>query len=105
MKHGLYKVNFRTPRGNAAGVLFVMDGKFRGGDSGFYYIGTYNEAGSKINASVVVKRHTDGIPALLGDYVTVSLEGMAQEDRASLKATVAGKLGASFNVDVEWLAN
>src|SRR5437016_1093849 len=105
MRHGLYKVEFHTPRGTASGVLFVTDGKFRGGDSGFYYVGTYTESGDEITGSVSIKRHTAGVNAMIGEQATITLAGAAKGDTASLRGTVVGVSGISFEARVQWLTD
>lgn len=41
LNNGLYRVTFRTPLGEGAGVAVLLDGKIRGGDSAFAYSGRY----------------------------------------------------------------
>ena len=105
MKHGLYKVEFRTPGGNGAGVLFVQDGKFRGGDGGFYYVGTYTETGDHITGSVLVKRHSAGVNGLVPDNTTINLSGAAKGDAATLDGTIAGRPGVKFHAHIQRLAD
>jgi hypothetical protein len=45
LENGTYIVRFATPMGEGAGVIYMEDGKARGGDSLIAYVGSYNVAG------------------------------------------------------------
>ncbi|MHC2882497.1 hypothetical protein [Bradyrhizobium barranii] len=52
MRQGLYKVNFHTVHGTGCGVVYVTDGKMRGGNSAFAFIGTYVGEGDSIKVKI-----------------------------------------------------
>jgi hypothetical protein len=105
IKAGLYKVEFHTPRGNGAGVVVLDGGKFRGGDSAFYYSGTFSEDGDKFTATVHIKRHTAGGVALVGEQGTINVHGTSSGEAASLSGTVAGMPGVTFQAHMKRLSD
>ena len=83
MREGLYKVEFHTVHGTGNGVIYATSGKFRGGNSGFAFIGSYSGAGDNIQAKVSTQRHNDDptVKALFGtDMVTLTLSGKENGD-------------------------
>jgi hypothetical protein len=90
MFKGLYKVEFKTPRRKAVGVIYAADGKLRGGSSAFAFVGTYKEAGDTITAVVSSMRHTDDPnypPAFGFDRVTIDCTGSAKGEFATFDGT------------------
>jgi hypothetical protein len=63
MQNGLYKAQFKTSGGErervGTGVVFVQDGKIRGGDSGMFYVGTLSKSGDDLNIQVECKPHVE----------------------------------------------
>ena len=59
MRQGLYKVDFHTVHGTGCGVVYVTDGKMRGGNSAFAFIGTYTGEGDSIKVKISTQRHND----------------------------------------------
>jgi hypothetical protein len=75
LKNGVYRVHFRTPFGEGAGVTLV-DGILSGGDSGMFYIGSYEAGAGVITANVKTGRHTPGGESVLNiDDATIVLNG------------------------------
>jgi hypothetical protein len=67
MQNGVYAVRFAGELGIAgSGVCYVEDGRIRGGDSGFAYIGTYKEAEGRVSATLRVVQHTPGVDSVFG---------------------------------------
>jgi hypothetical protein len=92
MLKGLYKVEFKTPRHKAVGVLYAADGKLHGGNSAFAYVGSYKENGSSITAVISSSRHTDdpNFPPVFGfDRVTIDCQGSANGGFATFEGTAA----------------
>jgi hypothetical protein len=92
MFKGLYKVEFKTPRRKAVGIVYAADGKLHGGSSAFAYIGSYKETGDTITATVSTMRHTDdpNYVSVFGfDRVTVDCQGSAKGEFATFEGTAA----------------
>jgi hypothetical protein len=59
--NGLYSFNSKALdgfHGGAAGVLMLHDGKLHGGDSFFYFIGTYSCSDGKLKGEMTHQEHT-----------------------------------------------
>ena len=79
MRDGLYRVQFQTPMGRAAGVVVFADGTVRGGDSVMYYTGHFAENGGKVSGEIVARRHTPGAQSVFKlDPVTIAFTGSAE---------------------------
>jgi hypothetical protein len=91
MRNGLYKIEFQTPRGAGGGVVVLMDGIIRGGDSALYYIGNYKVEGGQFTATVQTARHfgtPQTQPSVFGiDKISINAQGQAGDDRAKIVAT------------------
>lgn len=57
--HGLWTAEFGVPAQAAygAGVLIFLNGGIYGGDSSYYYVGTYEIEGENITAKLTVKHY------------------------------------------------
>ena len=92
MLKGLYKVEFETPRGKSCGVVHADNGKIRGGNSAFAYIGTYTQNGQSLSGKVWSKRHTpdSSHPSVFGyDEVTIAFHGAVKGEFAICEGTAA----------------
>jgi hypothetical protein len=84
MQNGLYKVEFQTPLGAGAGVVYLENGKLHGGDSAMFYIGKVSEQGEDLVAEVESKRHTQGMQSVFGiDHTHITLKGRASNNTAA----------------------
>jgi len=65
--------NHNIPENAGFGVVIFESGRVFGGDSNFYYNGTYLLNGGNITAKVRVKRFAAGMPSITGldDYVLI----------------------------------
>lgn len=64
----LWKVTFTSGNDAGCGVILFRDGKVFGGDSGYYYIGSYSLKDSvQFIATVKVKRHTNNVISIFGN--------------------------------------
>jgi hypothetical protein len=64
IRNGLYALSVEMQdglEGGDNGVIVLRDGTIRGGDSFFYYVGSYSCAGGKWKGEVTAQEHT---PAL-----------------------------------------
>ena len=48
---GFWTVHFKGVQGLGAGVATLIGGQVFGGDTGFFYIGTYSQQGNTMTAS------------------------------------------------------
>jgi hypothetical protein len=59
---GLYSLEIEmsgTKRGRATGVAIIQNGRIMGGDSYFYYTGSYTFSRGKWRGEMIVHQHTD----------------------------------------------
>lgn len=78
MREGLYKVEFHTVHGNGNGVVYAINGKIRGGNSGFAFIGNYAGTDDDIHVKLSTLRHNadPGFePLFKVDMITLTLRG------------------------------
>ncbi|SDR94560.1 T3SS negative regulator,GrlR [Bradyrhizobium canariense] len=83
MRQGLYKVEFHTVHGSGSGVVYAIDGKIRGGNSGFAFIGNYTGTDDDIHVKLSTLRHNadPGFKPLFGiDMITLMLKGRQTDD-------------------------
>jgi len=73
MIDGLWTVVFQGPLGPGGGAVVLAGGKVLGGDSGFYYTGTYEEKGDNFTAKVSVKNFMPGVQSVFGGAASVEL--------------------------------
>lgn len=66
MLDGLWIVQYHGPGGVGGGVVVFTNGKVLGGDSGFAYVGSYEEKGDVLKAKVTVTQFDPNIPNVLG---------------------------------------
>ena len=62
VKNGLYSISIEMrdgKRGHATGVIVLCDGRIQGGDSYFYYTGSYSFSRSKWRGEMIVHQHTE----------------------------------------------
>src|ERR1700733_6077029 len=100
MKDGLYSVSFHTPKGTGAGVVFLQNGKLRGGDTAMWYAGQYAESGGKFTANVAVARHAQGLPSVFGlDNINVVLTGNSTDTTAQTTGYSPQMPGVPFSAN------
>ena len=105
MKEGLYRVSFETDRGAGYGVAYVKDGQLRGGDSGFYYVGTYEESNGQITAQIVTQRHgSEGPASVFGlERATIHFTGTVTGEIAKMTATAEEAPGVTLKASLAFL--
>ncbi|MCK1717821.1 GrlR family regulatory protein [Bradyrhizobium sp. 141] len=99
MRQGLYKVDFHTVHGTGCGVVYVMDGKMRGGNSAFAFIGTYTGEGDGIKVKISTQRYNDdpSFKALFGaDRITLALAGREDGETAEFEGNALQAPGVAF---------
>ncbi|TWB04715.1 GrlR family regulatory protein [Bradyrhizobium stylosanthis] len=102
--NGLYIFDIKMrdgKRGQARGVVVLCDGRIMGGDSYFYYTGSYTFRNGKWRGDMIVNQHTEAVGRTLafggrevtcgfsGDYFAggADIEGMALVGKTSVTFT------------------
>jgi hypothetical protein len=78
LQEGLYAVEFHTVHGIGTGVIYAINGKLRGGNSAFAFIGNYADRSDGIHVKVTTQRHNPdpAFKPLFGlDMITITLKG------------------------------
>lgn len=113
MKQGLYRASFFIvdPRTGMAdkefgrGVVNLRDGLIRGGDSRYYYAGSYQLDGTRLDAEVTVTPHTAqpawDSPFSLGAVLT--LKGTADHVGIRCGGTISTSPGDRVQIGLTWL--
>ena len=99
MQEGLYKVEFHTVHGTGTGVVYAVNGKLRGGNSAFAFIGNYADRSDGVHVKVTTQRHNPD-PAykpLFGtDMITLTLRGSEDGDMVDFEGTALQLPGVAF---------
>ncbi|MBS1839407.1 MAG: hypothetical protein JSS69_06535 [Acidobacteria bacterium] len=66
MVDGLWIVQYHGPAGVGGGVVVFTKGQVLGGDSGFAYVGTYEEKGDVLKVRVSATHFDQNIPSVMG---------------------------------------
>ena len=99
IENGLYKLQFHSLIGAGAGVVMLQDGKLWGGDSGLYYVGSYDLKDGAILAQVRTNRHSNlgQVQSVFGiDQATIRLEGDAKDNAAAMTGTAREAPGVAL---------
>jgi hypothetical protein len=101
--NGLYSIHIRMLDGidgGNGGVMMLHDGRIRGGDAFFDYIGAYTAANGKWKGELVNREHTPSKgerPLFGGHEVGIGFSGTYDDDGAEGEATaLAGKRSIRF---------
>jgi len=105
--NGLYSIHIEMKeggRGHAPGVIVLLDGKIMGGDSHFYYTGSYTSDGSKWRGELSSHQHarTPGQLPLFGDReVSCGFSGTYAADAAQCDGiALVGKTSVMWHADM-----
>ena len=91
--NGLYTIYTEMTeggRGHASGVIVLLDGKIAGGDSHFYYTGSYSAKDGKWRGELTTNQHTKPVgvlPLFGGREVTCGFMGTYSADAAAVNGT------------------
>jgi hypothetical protein len=109
--NGLYSIHIRMLDGidgGNTGVMVLHDGRIRGGDGFFDYVGAYTSAGGRWKGELVNHEHTpsQGERPVFGGYeVGIGFSGTYDADGAVAEATaLAGKRSIRFSAVLRKLA-
>lgn len=103
VRNGLYTVETAMAdggRGRATGVLVLRDGKIAGGDSHFYFTGSYTAKDGKWRGELTTFQHTKPVgvlPLFGGREVTCGFTGTYTDDGGIANGTaLVGKTSVMF---------
>jgi hypothetical protein len=101
--NGLYTISIEMlsgKRGYATGVVVLLDGRIMGGDSYFYYTGTYSFRNGKWRGELTSRQHTEAIGINLafgGREVSCGFTGIYSDGAAEAEGTaLVGKISVLF---------
>jgi len=101
--NGLYSIQIEMTeggRGHASGVIVLRDGTIAGGDSYFYYTGSYTAGGGKWRGELTTYQHAKSagvLPLFGGREVTCGFTGTYSADAAIANGTaLVGKTSVLF---------
>jgi len=108
---GLYSLEIEmsgTKRGRATGVVIIQNGRIMGGDSYFYYTGSYTFSRGKWRGEMIVHQHTDapGLNLAFGGrevscgFTGTFSGGSAEIDGTALVGTSSVPLHARLTLQV-----
>ncbi len=102
--NGLYSIQIDMTdggHGRASGVIVLIDGTIAGGDSNFYYTGTYSVGRGKWRGELTTSEHTKSVglrPLFGGREVSCGFTGSYAADGAEVVGTaLVGKTSVSFH--------
>jgi hypothetical protein len=111
IKNGLYSIHIRMLDGidgGNTGVMVLLDGRIRGGDAFFDYIGSYTSANGRWKGEIINHEHTpsQGERPVFGGYeVGIGFSGTYTDEGAAGEATaLAGKRSIRFAAVLRLLA-
>jgi hypothetical protein len=103
VRNGLYSIHIRMLDGidgGNSGVMMLYDGRIRGGDAYFDYIGSYSAAVGKWKGEIISREHTPSLgerPLFGGHEVGIGFSGTYDDEGAEGEATaLAGKRSIRF---------
>jgi hypothetical protein len=99
LQAGLYKVQFHTVHGTGSGVIYAIDGKLRGGNSAFAFVGSYSGQGDSIQVRIATERHNDdpAFKPLFGtDRITLTLRGKDGGNMVDFEGSALQLPGVAF---------
>ena len=108
MQQGLYKVEFHTVHGTGTGVIYAINGKLRGGNSAFAFIGSYTDKPDGIQVRVTTQRHNadPAFKPLFGtDMITLTLKGGGSGDMIDFEGSALQLPGVAFKAILTWIGD
>ena len=106
--NGLYSIQIEMTEGghgHATGVVVLRDGTIAGGDSHFYYTGSYTSDRGKWRGELTTNQHSKSagvLPLFGGREVTCGFTGSYADDEAEVQGTaLVGKTSVVFHAKME----
>ena len=106
--NGLYSIQIDMRdggHGHASGIIILIDGKIAGGDSHFYYTGSYTADRGKWRGELITTQHTKSagtLPLFGGREVTCGFTGVYSADAAEVNGTaLVGKTSVTFHARLQ----
>lgn len=91
MLNGLFKLWFKSAKGDGGSVCVFKDGRIAGGGTLMWYTGHYDQKAMNFWGEVRVKRHAQYAAPLFGlDEFALMFEGLAYGQYAQFTARVRG---------------
>ena len=110
MTNGLYSIVTEMidgGHGHASGVIVLLDGRIVGGNSHFYYTGSYTADRGKWRGELTTRQHTKSagvLPLFGGREVTTGFSGTYTADSADVQgAALVGKTSVRIHSRLELL--
>ena len=104
VKNGLYSIRIEMKdggRGHASGIIVLLDGQILGGDTHFYYAGSYTFKNGKWRGELTTRQHAEAVGVILlfgGREVTCGFTGTYSDGEAEVDGTaLVGKTSVSFH--------
>ena len=97
--NGLYRVEYGINDAFGRSIMCMHDGKMLGGNSAFAHLGTYEEIGGEIVASVITERHNDDPyfkPLMGADVARINVRGKASGNTIRFEGDADPRPGALF---------
>lgn len=105
---GFWIVQFTGTEVYGSGVVVFSNGKVFGGETGFYYIGTYEANGNVVKARVMIRNFDPAIQSgfgIVGDY-EMDVSTMLQDDNMMTRtAMIANQPQHSLGIRLTKKAN
>ena len=104
MRQGLYSVRFQTSIGAGAGVIYVEESSFVGGDAGYFYYGKVNtQADNSISVFITLRQHDARIPSVFGNISQLDLEmnGKYSEPHFNLAGSLRNLAGFAREISIQ----
>jgi T3SS negative regulator,GrlR len=104
---GFWIVQFTGTEVYGSGVVVFSNGKLFGGETGFYYVGTYESDGKVVKARVMIRNFDPTMPSgfgIVGDY-EMDVSAMLQDDKIVGTAMIANQPQHSLGIRLTKKAN
>lgn len=100
MIEGLWVVQFKGIQGEGGGAVVLVNGRVLGGDSGYFYSGTYAYDSGRLTARLKITNFLPAIGNVLGIQGDFELEinAAVADGRAQGAMTLVGRSGAGIVV-------
>lgn len=83
MEPGLYKADFDTQIGSGAGVVSIEGEVARGGDSSFWWSGSFHSADGHARGSLEVRQHSSVVEPVFGPIGRFTLDFTGEDHGAN----------------------